>query len=292
MEKNKDSKIWEWVKEQSTKPRTYLILLAISLLIPFVINWLYKFGDRCSSPLIITKWNADDVLSFYGSYLSFLGTTVLGIVTVYQTRKAHQQTEKANNLAEQSNELAKQMQKLEQSKFFSIISIKKLVINERDIESPTHYTPYINSPIILDMVDREYWSFKDCYHFDVVFENISDYPIVDLQAKAKGHNGDATIKHGIKDATEQIYIDPHKEQAIRFIIPSYFFEKYKNDGIIFNLEFINVFDYSTFVTIKIDELAKNYDKSKVLFSYQIQKISDAKQLNLPEENKNIESEND
>lgn len=66
----------------------YLLGMAIfvaALSVPFVINELYKlnFGYE-------TLWGAPDVLSFYGSFLSFAGSTVLGVVAYSQNKKLNE----------------------------------------------------------------------------------------------------------------------------------------------------------------------------------------------------------
>ena len=58
--------------------------ILIVLLIPIVINESYKIGKG-----YITIWGASDVLSFYGSFISFIGTVILGLVAVWQNNKAH-----------------------------------------------------------------------------------------------------------------------------------------------------------------------------------------------------------
>ncbi|MBQ2661181.1 MAG: hypothetical protein IJF80_00835 [Clostridia bacterium] len=280
----------EWIKKQLTKPRTFIILFVVSLIIPHIINISYLCGQDIKDPYI-TMWNAEAVLSFYGSYLSFFGSIILGAVAVFQTEKANKQTDDSNKIAinalkqaersnqlaqqslqqsEQANELAANMQKLEQAKFMSVVSIKKVYINKREIRFQNYHTPEINNPIIFDMVDKSYWSFSKCYHVDVVFVNLSNYPIVELQVNAKGVNSDANIKHGIKSAKSEIYMPPKEEKAFRFIIPSYFFEKYSNDGIEIVIEFLNVFGFSTLGNIKIDNLELNY-KNKDNYKFQIKK---------------------
>ena len=83
------------VKELLKKPWFFIILFLASLIIPFVINWAYKCGLN-SENAFVTMWGADDVLSFYGSYLSSIFTIVLVIVAIYQNNKACEQTERAN----------------------------------------------------------------------------------------------------------------------------------------------------------------------------------------------------
>lgn len=294
----------EWIKKQLTKPRTYIILFVASLVIPFIINELYKCGQNCNHAYI-TMWNAADVLSFFGDYLSFFGTIVLGAVAVFQTEKANEKTDDANTIAtdalkqaersnqlaqealvqtERANELSAQTQKFEQAKFMSMISVKKLYVNRRSISSPDYDTPEMKNPINFDMVDRDYWAFTHCYHVDVMFENISDYPIVEFYGHAKGYNGGAKIRHGIKPAWNTVYISPHDTQVIRFIIPSYFFEKNPQDGLHIDLEFVNVFDFHTFATIKIDALSKCMNSNvKKEYTYQIKKVNDVRPKEIEEE---------
>lgn len=68
---------------------TWLLAGFIIILIPFIINESYKSGTG-----YITLWDAADMLSFYGSILSFLGTIVLGIIAVSQSRQANRLSEK------------------------------------------------------------------------------------------------------------------------------------------------------------------------------------------------------
>lgn len=292
----------EWIKKQLTKPTTYIILFVISLVIPIIINEAYKFGQNWEYAYI-TMWRAEDALSFFGNYLSFFGTIILGAVAVFQTEKANEKTDSANTIAtdalkqaersnqlaqdalEQakiSNELSAQMQKLEHAKFMPMISVEKLYVNRRSINSPNYHTPEINNPIRFDMVDRDYWTFSDCYHVDVIFENISDYPIVELNVQAKGYSGDAHINHGLKPACNDVYISPHGKQPVRFIIPAHFFDEYPNDKLCISLEFVNVFDFHTFATIKINSLPRLSANIKEGFTYQILKVNDVKPLEFEE----------
>ena len=59
-----------------------MLIITVLISIPFIINESYKSGKG-----YVTLWNASDMLSFYGSILSFLGSTVLGIVALVQNEK-------------------------------------------------------------------------------------------------------------------------------------------------------------------------------------------------------------
>ena len=98
----------------------YLILFFIvTLIVPFAINELYKVGSG-----YITKWEAADVLSFYGSYLAFIGTVIFGVVAIYQNQKLHQ--------------LNMELLKLQQAQYISIVTISKLEISKQSVTCPNY----------------------------------------------------------------------------------------------------------------------------------------------------------
>ena len=78
-------KIWVWTAAA--------LMLIIG--VPLIINALYQANGP-----IKTAWNAADVLGYYGTILSFVGTVVLGIIAVWQTRKANDLSEHMLNLEE------------------------------------------------------------------------------------------------------------------------------------------------------------------------------------------------
>lgn len=266
----------KWLKKMLTNIWFYVALFVLSLVIPFGINALYKIGQGWDKAYT-TIWGASDVFSFFASYLSFFGSIVLGAVAVIQTADATEQAKEANKQTVRANQLAAQMQKLEHAKFMSMISVEGLYVNQRSISTPNYHTVKVDHPTILDMVDFDFWPFTQCYHIDIIFENISDYPIVEFCGHAKGINCDAKVRHGIKPVQSTIYISPHEQQAIRFILPAHFFEKYPQDGVCIDLEFVNVFDFHTFATINIEEFAKQVDHhTNPHYIYQIKKITDVK----------------
>lgn len=76
------------------------VFLIIGLiLIPFAINYAYMKGLTLDKPN--TAFSASDLLSFYGAVLTFLGTSVLGLVAYKQTEihyKSSQDSTTANTL--------------------------------------------------------------------------------------------------------------------------------------------------------------------------------------------------
>lgn len=66
--------------------------------VPLIINAAYLNGGKFK-----TAWTAEDVLSYYGTVLSFAGTVVLGIIAVWQTRKANNLSRRMLELEETRN---------------------------------------------------------------------------------------------------------------------------------------------------------------------------------------------
>lgn len=93
------------------KPWLYILLIILVLTIvgiPIVINEMYKYGVTISKPYI-TMWGADEVLSYYGTVLSFLGTFILGIVAYKQNDRANRTNDKLADLTKQANTLNKEL---------------------------------------------------------------------------------------------------------------------------------------------------------------------------------------
>jgi len=70
-------KIWIWLISIPT-------VLFFVVGVPLIINKCYINNEG-----YMTVWGGTDVLSFYGDVLTFIGTTVLGIVVYLQTQKHH-----------------------------------------------------------------------------------------------------------------------------------------------------------------------------------------------------------
>lgn len=72
------------------------LVIIFGILIPIIINESYKFNKG-----YITHWKASDTLSFYGTFLSFIGTVSLGLFAVYQNTRLIGLEERRTNLEEQ-----------------------------------------------------------------------------------------------------------------------------------------------------------------------------------------------
>lgn len=70
----------------------FILILFVAFIIPFIINILYKHTFNIW--WLATEWKAADTLLYYGSIITFIGTTVLGFVSYWQTKKANDLSEK------------------------------------------------------------------------------------------------------------------------------------------------------------------------------------------------------
>lgn len=230
-----------------------LIIFVVTLAVPFIINELYKAGGGYT-----TKWDAADTLSFYGSYLAFIGTVILGIVAIYQSKKEHQLNEK--------------LQKLQQAQYISMVSISKLEINKRSVDAPNYLNMNMGDFDIIDLT-AEQSETTHCYHLDVEFENSSSYPIVQVVAHSGTREEITGALWGMVNFKEvATYIPADGKKAIRFIVPSIIFEQEKKYQFPLSIDFYNVFDYGTPATIYIEDLENTSRRNE--YKYRLSKFTD------------------
>ena len=242
------------LKKLFTKWWFYLIVFTVTLGIPFLINEAYKVGKG-----YITLWGAEDVLSFYGSYLSFVGTVILGIVAVYQNRKAHQ--------------LNEQMQKLQQAQFVSMVSVTRLEMDKCSVATPNYInTNMRNIDTIIDLTADTFQTYQ-CYHIDIEFENDSNYPIVQMAVHPGERKKAVGTLFGMVELSEKaIYIPAKGKRIVRIIVPSIIFETQKSYLFTLSIDFCNVFDYCTPATIYIEDLENQTRQNK--YNFRLAKFTD------------------
>lgn len=262
----------EWLKKVLTNIWFYVVLFILSLVIPFGINETYQYGQERGEGYK-TIWGADEVFGFFGDYLSFFGTVILGAAAVFQTERANELAKKATEQTDKANELAAQMQKLEQAKFVSMVSLTRLYINKRGFEFPNYRNPDVPNPEKLHLA-ADGFKCPDCYHIDAIFQNDSEFPIVQIAIHAGQRNSVAGTFYGMDDKNTAIYIPPRGSQAVRFIVPSAVFEEFKKYALALSIDFINVFDYTTPATLHIEDM--EHWNVKRDYAYRIAKFIDVK----------------
>lgn len=83
----------EWIKKHKVLFIIICIVVFVVLMIgvPFGINLLFKIESNIN--IFEAEWTAGDALGYYGAVLSFIGTIILGIVAVWQNKKANDLSE-------------------------------------------------------------------------------------------------------------------------------------------------------------------------------------------------------
>lgn len=67
--------------------------------IPLIIHILFKINSGIE--FLEAEWTAGEALSFYGSFLSFAGTAILGTLTLYQNQIIKEEADKRAKLIEE-----------------------------------------------------------------------------------------------------------------------------------------------------------------------------------------------
>lgn len=89
--------MFEWIK----KHKIIVIISSIILIfgIPLIIHVLFKI--HAGIPFLEAEWSAGEILGYYGSILSFIGTVVLGVLALYQNRLIKEESDKRALILEQ-----------------------------------------------------------------------------------------------------------------------------------------------------------------------------------------------
>ena len=87
----KEGKImFDWIKKH--KIFVFIIAITVTLGVPVIIHIVFKIDSGIS--FLEAEWEAGDVLAYYGSILSFIGTVVLGALALYQNKLIKEESEK------------------------------------------------------------------------------------------------------------------------------------------------------------------------------------------------------
>lgn len=115
---------YEFKKKYSNIYARLRFITILLFLIPIMIWILYFFGDK-GYVLIYTSLKVGDALGFYGSLLAFIGTLFLGILALWQNKKANEINMHLLDITKESIELEKQ-------KYMSFILVEDVKLNVVD----------------------------------------------------------------------------------------------------------------------------------------------------------------
>ena len=88
-----------WKKYKRILVISAIILTITIIVIPAFINLLFKL--QAPIAFFEAEWQAADALSYYGAILSFLGTSLLSLLALWQNYKLNEANEKHTTLLEQ-----------------------------------------------------------------------------------------------------------------------------------------------------------------------------------------------
>ncbi|HAN10513.1 MAG TPA: hypothetical protein DCP90_07855 [Clostridiales bacterium] len=92
-EYEKNIRVIKWFEENKVKIIIilfligFVILLLVGISMPIIIHNAYSFGKV--HPIIIMDFDEKDILTYWGSFLGFLGTLVFGALTAYLSFNAN-----------------------------------------------------------------------------------------------------------------------------------------------------------------------------------------------------------
>jgi len=220
------AKLFEWAKKYMVA--IIIVFIAFAVATPFIINCLYMIGRNLPEPN--TAFSASDMIVLYGSILTFIGTTTLGAVAVYQGRK--------------SQKLAENMQQLEQAKFapiFSVTKVEKRIMTASDLQSDNRRRPnyeifdmlnlYVNQDAVVAVV------------MDVNIISFADYPIVSCTIKPT-FSKHRELSNSSRAYSRDIHIDSRGSKFFRFIMP--LIENNNSpQNWNFDVDFISIFNFKS-----------------------------------------------
>ena len=119
-----------------------IIVLIVSIAIPFIINELYRWGNITEKGYH-TLWGAADALGFYGTILSVIGTVYLGYVAIKQNDRIMQIEERIYNRDCNSDIIINNAEKIDGKHI--TLSNEEIVKYEIDVYLSLELTNYGNA---------------------------------------------------------------------------------------------------------------------------------------------------
>ena len=253
-------------KQRNNKRWLFWLVVVVSLLVPFVF---YIFFRRCLC-FSATFWG------FYGSYLSFVGTVVLGIIAVWQNKKIRVQAENENRRIADENE---KLLRLQEAQYVSMISITKPTAQLRNV---TDWKSSNGEPAFtfIDLFGTDSAVTGICC-FDFALKNESNFPISKVITHLQICNCNRIDTSLVRDNDMTLYIKANGEQYVRIGIPTNFPSQavsgmpYQSDyeetaEIELLIISVNVFGYKTVSKLKFTNIRRVYINDAVKCEYSIE----------------------
>ena len=176
----------DWIAKH--KIAMFLIINVLFFLPLILVHILFKWDS--GTGWLSAEWSAGDVLAYIAGFEAFIGTTVLGFVTVYQSEKANQQNER---LSKENNFL----QRISVQKLLPLVSVESIAIEKSCITTRLYSQDQASTVEVLDTVTPEkrethlnaylpqLGNQNNYYHklINLTIKNISDSVIREISVK-------------------------------------------------------------------------------------------------------------
>lgn len=138
------SKIVGWIKHHKTT--TFLGCIVMFLLPLILVHIFFKWNSGIG--WLSAEWSAGDVLAYIAGFESFVGTIVLGFVTVYQSEKASRENER---LSRENNFL----QRISVQRLLPLVSVESIVVERSCITAKLYSQDKASTVEVADTVTPE-----------------------------------------------------------------------------------------------------------------------------------------
>lgn len=136
--------------------------------LPFIIHVLFKCHPK--NDFFVAEWTAGELLSYYGSILAFLGTVILGALSLYQNQIIKQESDKRTELLEQ-RERESNMPRFRLRHIGSQGNIQKMQLEIENISENIANDLVLYNVKILSTNKEVLWDKKSAIHLDTLQAN-------------------------------------------------------------------------------------------------------------------------
>lgn len=158
--------MFDWMKKH--KKLIAFIIFMVIIGVPLIIHILFKLHPDID--FFVAEWTAGELLSYYGSILAFLGTVILGALSLYQNQIIKQESDKRNELLEQ-RERESNMPRFRINHVLSHGNCSGMKFNIENISTNIANNILIGPVKIINKNKETIWSQNSIVNIDTVLPN-------------------------------------------------------------------------------------------------------------------------
>lgn len=158
--------MFDWMKKH--KKLIAFIIFMVIFGVPLIIHILFKLHPNID--FFVAEWTAGEILGYYGSILAFLGTVILGALSLYQNQIIKQESDKRAELLEQ-RERESNMPRFRFNFMINQRDNSKLKFNIENISSNVANNILLGPIQIVNEKKEVIWSNTGIIHIDTILSN-------------------------------------------------------------------------------------------------------------------------